>query len=57
MQLARIQASRRAAMGSQPLLNKMPLEQAATVASLGAEERNAVFGVVGVARYDAISKL
>lgn len=57
IELAQVQASRRAAMGSQPLVSQMPMQQAITVASLGAQASRAVFGVVGAARYEAVSKL
>jgi len=57
IELAQVQASRRAAMGSQPMISQMPFEQAVSVATLGAQASRAVFGVVGVARYEAVSKL
>ena len=52
-----VQASRRAAMGSQPLVSQMPMQQAVTVTTLGAQASRAVYGVVGAARYEAVSKL
>ena len=57
IELAQVQASRRAAMGSQPMISHMPIQQAITVATLGAQASRAVFGVVGAARYEAVSKL
>jgi hypothetical protein len=57
IELAEIQASRRAAMGSRPLISQMSLQQAIAVTDLSAQARQAVFGVVGVARYEAVSKL
>lgn len=57
IELAEVQASRRAAMGSQPVISQMSLQQAIAVTSLGGQTTRAVFGVVGAARYEAISKL
>ncbi|WP_157256375.1 hypothetical protein [Pelomonas sp. Root1217] len=57
IELAQVQASRRVAMGPQPLISQMPLQQAITVTSLGGQSTRAVFGVVGVARYEAVGKL
>ncbi len=57
IELAQVQASRRVALGSQPLISQMPLQQAITVTSLGGQSTRAVFGVVGVARYEAVGKL
>lgn len=57
IELAQVQASRRAAGGSQPVISQMPLQQAIAVTELNAQARQAVFGVVGVARYEAVSKL
>ena len=57
IELAQVQASRRAAMGSKPVISQMPLQQAIAVTSLGGQSNRAVFGVVGAARYEAVSKL
>lgn len=57
IELAQVQASRRAATGSQPMISQMSLQQAIAVTDLNAQTRQAVFGVVGVARYEAVSKL
>jgi hypothetical protein len=57
IELAQVQASRRVAMGSQPLISQMPMQQAITVTSLGGQSTRAVFGVVGVARYEAVGRL
>ena len=57
IELAEVQASRRAAMGSRPLISQMPMQQAIAVTSLGGQTTRAVFGVVGVARYEAVGKL
>jgi len=57
IELAEVQASRQAAMLSEPLISQMPLQRAITVTELGAQARQAVFGVVGVARYEAVSRL
>lgn len=57
IELAQVQASRRVAMGSQPLISQMPMQQAITVTSLAGQSTRAVFGVVGVARYEAVGKL
>lgn len=57
IELAEIQASRRAAMGSQPVISQMPLQQAIAVTHLDGQTTRAVFGVVGAARYEAVSKL
>ena len=57
IELTQVQASRRAALGSQPVISQMPLQQAITVTSLGGQSTRAVFGVVGAARYEAVSKL
>jgi hypothetical protein len=35
----------------------MPLQQAIAVTQLNAQANRAVFGVVGVARYEAVSRL
>jgi hypothetical protein len=57
IELTEVQASRRAAVGFQPLISQMPLQQAIALTDLNAQARHAVFGVVGVARYEAVSKL
>ncbi|MGM9482143.1 hypothetical protein ACS5PN_13225 [Roseateles sp. NT4] len=57
IELAEVQASRRAAMGSKPVISQMSMQQAITVTSLGGQSTRAVFGVVGAARYEAVSKL
>jgi hypothetical protein len=57
IELAQVQASRTVVMGSQPLISQMPLQQAITVTSLAGQSTRAVFGVVGVARYEAVGKL
>ena len=54
---AEVQATRRAAMGSKPVISQMSLQQAITVTSLGGQSTRAVFGVVGAARYEAVSRL
>lgn len=55
--MAKAQASHRAASGSQPMLSKMPMDQAIDVAKVGGQAARAVYTVVGTDRYDAISKL
>jgi hypothetical protein len=57
IELAEIQASRRVAMQSQPLISQMRLQQAITVTDLGGQTTRGVFGVVGAARYEAIGRL
>lgn len=57
IELTQVQASRKAAMDSQPLISQMSLPQAIAATDLNAQARRAVFGVVGVARYEAVSKL
>ena len=57
IELTQVQASRRVALGSQPMISQMSLQQAITVTSLGGQSTRAVFGVVGAARYEAVSKL
>lgn len=57
IELAEIQASRRAAMQAQPLISQMPLQQAIAVTHLGGQATRAVFGVVGTARYEAVGRL
>jgi len=57
IELAEVQASRRAAMKAQPLISQMPLQQAIAATELGGQATRAVFGVAGVARYEAVSKL
>ncbi|RZI96951.1 MAG: hypothetical protein EOP39_28485 [Rubrivivax sp.] len=57
IELAQVQASRRAAMASQPLISQMPLQQAIAVTRLGDQSTRAVFAVAGAARYEAVSKL
>jgi hypothetical protein len=57
IELAEVQASRRAAMQSQPLISQMPLQQAIAVANLGGQATRAVFAVVGAARYEAVGRL
>lgn len=57
IELSQIQASRKTAVGSQPLISQMSFGQAVTVTHLGAQANQAVFGVTGIARYEAVSKL
>lgn len=57
IELAQVQASRRAAAGSQPVISHMPLQQAIAVTELNAQARQAIFAVAGVARYEAVSRL
>ncbi|HEY8881571.1 MAG TPA: hypothetical protein VIN03_28655 [Roseateles sp.] len=57
IELAEVQASRRAAVGSQPVISQMPMQQAIAVAELNGQATRAVFGVAGIARYEAVGKL
>lgn len=57
IELAQVQASHRAAVGAEPVISEMSMQQAIAVTELNAQTRQAIFGVVGAARYEAVGKL